>query len=256
MKLSHIELLQQYGYLPKIGTFSFQEEREAREAFRDFMRAPKWVSDNELFDIPRCGCPDVATEDYPYVTKDELSTLATGSGAWPAGCHPDWPNNHSMVYSVNKSRMPSFLDSVFEPAWDLCAQAYADIGLVLIRDDGNPNVNSIITFERGAGWIGLAIVPGSGLRCNSKIWAKFDYRYRPSDLLNQWARLLAHEIGHNNRLSHTRGGIMNPSITSGVFTPTAWRNDPSFKYLKAFYGGEPVQPKPPTWGIYPMEPQE
>lgn len=41
-------------------------------------------------------------------------------------------------------------------------------------------------------------------------------------------------------MSHSRGGIMNPSITSGVFTKSAWRGDPSESILKRWFGGVPV----------------
>jgi len=47
---------------------------------------------------------------------------------------------------------------------------------------------------------------------------------------------------------------MNPSITSGPFTPRAWRGDPSESALVRFFGGIPVdlgiggpdpEPEPP-----------
>lgn len=187
----------------------------------------------KLFVVERCGCPDYQIE------------AANGSGSWPANCRPDYPNTHTFSVQMNKSGMPSFLQNVIEPAWKLVVQAYANMGILFLREDQNNKANTLVTWQRGAGWIGLAIVPNSP-RCGERIWARFDNVYRPNNLLNQWARLLAHEFGHNMGMSHSRGGIMNPSITSGVFTPTAWRGDPSESILRRYFGGVPVQvgPKP------------
>ena len=200
----------------------------------------------KLFDVERCGYPDYSIE------------AANGSGSWPSGCHPAWKNNHAFSIQVNKSGMPSYLQPIFEQAFDLVRQAYANIGMVFVREDNNDRANTLVTWQRGAGWIGLAIVPRSP-RCGERIWAKFDNRYQPSQLLDQWARLLAHELGHNMGMSHSRGGIMNPSIVGGPFTPTAWRGDPSESILKRYFGGvpvnlggtpaPPVDPTPPPTGI-------
>lgn len=240
--LSHIYSLYRYGYLPGL-TFgealsitNSHRIDDAIIAYREFMQAPSTLSIDDLFAIPRCGMPDIMPD-------------AVGSGSWPAGCHSTWPNNHAVKYQVNKSNMPSFLAPIFEEAWEMMAKAYADIGMVILRDDNDNRANSLVTFQRGAGWIGLAIVP-QGPRCSDRIWAKFDTQYKPAALLDQWARLLCHEVGHNMGMGHTQGGIMNPSITSGPFTPTAWRGDPSFPKLQRFFGGEPVNPAP-VWGIYP-----
>ena len=216
---------------------------------RDFQRFAhrfhdrKGIADGEigpatdaLFGVERCGCADFALE-------------ATGQGSWPAGCHPDWPDNHAFTVNVNKAGMPSFLgnkddpDSPFEQAWRLCRAAYANIGIVFIREDGNSRANTTVTWQRGAGWIGLAIVP-SNPRCGDSIWAKFDNRYNPSALIDQWARLLAHEFGHNMGMGHSNGGIMNPSIIGGTFETDEWRGDPSEPKLDRFFGGDPVDLNP------------
>lgn len=190
-----------------------------------------------LFEIPRCGCPDY-TED------------GVGSGSWPVGCHSDWPNNHAFTIQVNKSGMPSFLNTIFEDAFDLCRAAYADIGIAFVREDNNNKANTLVTWQRGAGWLGLAIVARNP-KCNERIWAKFDNRYQPKDLTNQWARLLTHEFGHNMGMGHSRGGIMNPSLLSGEFKTNAWRGDPSEPILTRYFGGEPITQLPP-----PLPPEE
>jgi hypothetical protein len=186
----------------------------------------------DLLTMERCGYPDYTIE------------AANGSGSWPANCRSDYPGVHTFSVQMNKSGMPSFLQDVIEPAWDLVRQAYANMGILFLREDDNPKANTYVTWQRGAGWIGLAIVPRSP-RCGERIWAKFDNRYRPGQLLDQWARLLAHEFGHNMGMSHSRGGIMNPSITSGKFTPSAWRGDPSESILRRYFGGVPVNIESP-----------
>lgn len=203
-----------------------------------------------LFSIERCGCPDITPD-------------ATGSGSWRAGCPstPEWPNNHAVIYRVDKSRMPSYLRDSFEDAWALMVQAYADVGLAIIRRDAGSTYNSLVTFEPGRGWIGLAIV-GRNHTCGTRMWAKFDTRYGSSfsreRLIWQWAFLLAHELGHNCGLGHTRGGIMNPSLINGTFHPDQWRrSDPAFPSHKRWYGGEPLTDSAPIWTIpQPEQPRE
>lgn len=242
-----------------------QPVRTAIASYQEFMAADfdrlsakhhgrKGIADGEpgpatadLLSVARCGCPDY-----------DDAEMATGRGSWDAGCHPDWPANHTFTVQMNKSGMPSYLRDTIEPAWALVRKAYADMGIVFIREDDNPRANSLTTWTRGRGWIGLAIVPNNP-GCGDRIWAKFDNRYRPRDLLNQWARLLAHEYGHNMGMRHSRGGIMNPSITSGPFTATAWRGDPSQSILERYFGGEPVdlddQPDEPDDPDTPDEPR-
>jgi hypothetical protein len=222
------KLLIQYGHLKKNHTPD--DFQKALVNFRSFMEPYSNLDTDSLFEVPRCGMPD--------------NEIKTGSGSWKVGCHV--AGKHSALYRVDKRRMPSFLVSTFEPAWELMRQAYEEIGLSIIRDDNTEKYNSLVTFEKGRGWIGLAIV-GRGHTCNTRIWAKFDTVYKPNDLLNQWARLLAHELGHNCGLSHSRGGIMNPSILPGKFDRTAWLNDPSYEILKRWFGIKPTTP--PIWTI-------
>ena len=200
--------------------------RIAIASYRDIMDSPETTLE-ELFAIERCGCPDYGIE------------AANGRGSWPVGCHPEYPNNHAFAVYFNKSGMPSFWQPVFDECWLLVRQAYADIGIAFFETKEQSRANTVVTWQRGAGWIGLAIVP-NGPSCRDRIWAKFDNRYRPGDLVNQLARLLAHEFCHNMGLSHTRGGIMNPSIVTGPFRANAWRGDPSESSLVRFFGGSKV----------------
>ena len=197
----------------------------------------------ELFAQPRCGCCDYGPDVQP----------ATGNGSW-AGCHGIGDFHSATVY-VDKSGMPSFLEPVFEQAWDGSAAAYDAIGLRWKRVVSLGEANIRFTFvSRSNGWIGLAIV-GNKQSCNSFIWCKFLSTYKPSNILGSWTELIMHELGHNAGLQHSRGGIMNPSIITGL-KPT-WRGDPSESILKRYYGGEtvnggpePPPPDPPTEEIY------
>jgi hypothetical protein len=240
-----VKSLEHYGYLDSSEGLILNDSvvQDAIERYRYMLGAPQDMSVTELFEIPRCGLPDYGIDN--------------GSGSWRVGCSPDWPNNHSVVYKVNKSRMPAYLRDTFEVSWDLMAQAYADVGLVILRNDTGNNYNSLVTFEPGRGWIGLAIV-GRGQTCTTRMWAKYDTSYGRSftrdRLIWQWAFLLAHETGHNCGLGHTRGGIMNASLVNGIFYPDQWRrNDPAFATHRRWYGGNPVAP---IWGIpQPENPQ-
>lgn len=254
---SLIQKLWDYGHLQNQGVTASElpllplhDSRVAAavKTFQDVMGAePTGKMEDAIqqgvFTVERCGCPDYGIE------------AANGSGSWPVGCWPEYPKNHAFRVKINSSGMPSKVSAQFDAIWDLVVQSYADIGIVFIRDDQAAKYNTLVTFQNLAGsTIGLAIVP-QGPRCGDQIWARFDPTYLPGDILNQWARLIAHELGHNMGLSHSRGGIMNPSIVSGKFTRTAWRDDPSFSTLKRWFGGEPVDigggptdppPPPPT----------
>ena len=89
--------------------------------------------------------------------------------------------------------------------------------------------------------IGLAIV-GRGQSCRTSIWAKFDPGYQPANVVREWTSLVKHELGHNMGLSHSQGGVMNPSIIAGL--PVSWRGDPSEPILSRWFGGKPVPTDP------------
>lgn len=245
---SMTEFLRQYGYLQHDETELMVGVRRYIEFFGlDPYRTSDEDGDEPWLDLdlvrshmsmPRCGHVDIIDAD-----------AMNGSGSWRAGCHSDWPKNHCVKIKFDYGRRPSWWEPVWDRCWLLVRQAYADMGIVLQEAKSGEQVNIDVNWEPGRGWIGLAIV-GRNQTCNTRIWAKFDTRYKPGDLVNQLARLLAHEFGHNMGLSHSRGGIMNPSITSGTFKPTEWRGDPSEPYLRRWFGGQPVNigqpPKPPT----------
>lgn len=203
----------------------------------------------ELFTLDRCACPD-------YQAAEDVEA-ATGNGSWVHSCDTKRPGVHTIRVFIDKDGiprsnthatvpMPAFLEPVFESkVWPLVVAAYRDIGVDFVRvnewKDCQIDFGWRIPPGNGSSTIGLAIVPGQPQSCSSRIWARFKESYRPGDVVNQWARLVAHELGHNMRLQHTTGGIMNPSILSGVFTTQAWRGDPSYGILARYFGGLPVE---------------
>lgn len=196
----------------------------------------------ELLEIPRCGQPD-------FVLTEE----AIGSGRWGQCKLDQYPNNNAITIAWDTSRMPSFVQPVFDQVWHNVFTAYAELGLALVREDGNGQANIRCRFtdpQRESGnlrgnWIGLAIVAWNGIRCSDSNWALFDEGYQPRNVVNEWTTLVKHEIGHGCGLQHSSGGVMNPSIVNGL--PVSWRGDPSWSTLARWYGGEPIenQPQPP-----------
>lgn len=207
----------------------------------------------KLLEVPRCGEPDFKTAE---MIEEEVSEEATtGRGSWPAGCYKEYQGYHAIAVFIDKSGMSPQVRAIWPAIWDRVAAAYRRKGLVLIEVPTKAAYNTILTFEKLSGsTIGLAIVPNS-FSCVLKIWLKLDPTYSPSALFDQTCRLLAHELFHNLGGSHTSGGIMNPSITSGAFLETAWFGDPSEPLLNKWFGGElvpplkpdvPTEPKPPS----------
>jgi len=230
--------------------------------------------------LGRCPIPDHAPPpgvvfafDDPWIQQvvermQANSLEAVGGGNWPS-CH-GVGNFHCSIVRVDASLMPSFLRPVFKDVITRVQQAYAGVellfrftsesGIDLLTDENidGESVNSEMSFvNSSSGWIGLAIV-GQNEGCDSKIWCRFLNTYQggttPEQITTQWITLLKHELGHNCGLSHSSGGVMNPSIVNGL--PVEWvPNDPSTRILQKSFGGAPVPipgggtpepPKPPS----------
>jgi hypothetical protein len=240
------EALRSYQHFqkPLLDSLAFSEH--GRPAIADGESGP---ATDRLFEIPRCGAPDIE----PALME------ATGSQSWPAGCLATWPQNHVVTISIDKSTMPAFLaaDERFEKRiWPKVVAAYAAIGLLLVRHDGDPKSNLQARWGNssllgGGSTIGLAIVPSS-TSCQMVIWCRYLNTYNPPD--SEHISLWLHEIGHNMRLGHTSGGagVMSPYIVAGL--PGSWIGDPSFPILKKFFGGEPVSPPDTGPGPVPVPP--
>lgn len=195
----------------------------------------------KLFEVERCDCPDyyIPEREGFYVEQ------AMGSGSWPANCIAAWKDTHAITINVNKSGMAGFLQPVFETqVWPAVLFAYAEMGLMLVRADGDTRANLQTSFQPsvgGGGAIGLAIVP-SNQTCSLSIWNRFKAGYQPRNVVSEWITLIKHELGHNMGLNHSRGGVMNPSIVEGL--PVSWKTDTSASILRRWFGGEPVPNAP------------
>lgn len=257
---AQVQFLEDYGYLSaedaaKVSDFDDIELKAAIEKYQRFdanvARQAMVTGDIDsatqaAMMMPRCQCPDNEVE------------AALGTGGW-RGCH-GLSDAHAAIVDVDPARMPGFLKPEFVNVLRRVQRSYAEIGLLFRfrNQDGLDMINGErisdhhrnirMTFTRGSNWIGLAIVGnGHNQQCSSEIWAKFDYRYQPRNVVSEWTTLIKHELGHNAGLRHTRGGVMNPSIVNGL--PVSWKGDPHEETLRKWYGGDPVEvpgnPKPP-----------
>lgn len=261
-----LEVLSRFGHLPKTGpetsatldgSYSPRDVEKAMESYRRMVGAPETMDWEDVTDIPRCGVADfegVAYTDQNGIYQD------TGSGSWPAGCHPEWPRNHSFAVFFDMRSFPPHWADVFEEAWDLVVRSYKRIGIAFFRVLDRARANTIVTWEMSTRWLGLAIV-GRGVTCRSTIWAKYENRYgrgfARDRLINQLAMLMGHEFGHNMGLGHTIGGVMNASLSSFAYTAEVWVRDPAFNTLRRWFSGNPVAEQDPIWGIpQPEQPRE
>lgn len=235
-----------------------------------------FVADGELDPItlqvmsfPRCAMPDHApppnasfsfehTDLEAAVASYQLfedakahgelagtSFGATGSGSWPVGCDPEWPDNHSTVVEVITRGASSEQRQKFVDGLPQIAAAEAEIGqhVRFVVDKPISNPQHRVTFGPLPGnTIGYAYFPTPG-QCRQIVKAVIDSTFNASiiALLN----LGGHEFkGHSDGLPHTRGGIMNPSLV--IVNPFSWIRDTSFSRKKAYFGGVAISPREVT----------
>lgn len=211
----------------------------------------------ETLEVARCAVPDHAPPpgvvfqfDDPQIQEvvermqanAQVAVPAVGGGNWQR-CH-GVGEFHRCRIRVDRTNMPSFLQNgVFEKIMrERFIPANREIGLDKEFVTSGP-ANSVWSFVNSSdGWIGLAIKT-LGLGCGDEVWARFLSTYRPSNTEREWGTLFLHEDGHNDGLDHTNGGIMAPSIQTGL---AMWRpSDPSLSRMTSWYGGVPYVPGEP-----------
>ncbi|MGB0758677.1 MAG: hypothetical protein ACPGPS_04060 [Rubripirellula sp.] len=190
--------------------------------------------------LPRCGHAD-----------DDILQPAIGTGGWK-NCHGA-SDHHKAIVLVDPKNNPHDA-ATFRSILSRVQRAYAKIGMLFVfcQKTGNGmrdlltnktisgNVNIEFSFQIGSGWIGLAIVGnGHNQMCSAKIWCRYHYPYRPSNIVREWTTLVKHELGHNCGLRHTRGGVMNPSLVNGLAADWV-DSDPSTGLLKRWFSGVPI----------------
>jgi len=216
-------------------TFHDQIVKDALQSFQHIMSGPEKEHGElgpltvNLFDIPRCGFPDY----HPPGTRG-----AVGTGSWPQPCQKD-----GVTYSMNKSGMPS----KFNTTWDTLVlkpviDTYGKVGLRLIPftgTTGQANIRCSFTFLPGST---IGISEFNNENCSDSVYSHLDTSFAPNEATE--ASLVCHEWGHCMNLNHTRGGIMNPSL-SNQDTFEGWTpSDPSWNTLVKFFGGTPIDPVP------------
>lgn len=211
-----------------------------------------------VMEFPRCAMPDFAPPPHArFSTGDkELDEAiasqqiwqehgpkgagATGSGSWPVGCDPQFPNVHSVVVQMDTSGASTAQKAKLEEILKYVIACEAEIGQhvrVVLDQSVTPRAHHKVTYGPIPGsTIGFAYFPTPNT-CNQTVSAKIDSTYNVSAIT--LANLHTHEWkGHSDGLNHTRGGIMNPSIIT--YNPLSWLKDNSFPIKKRYFGGEPL----------------
>ena len=191
-----------------------------------------------LLDSNRCACKDF---DDPR--------QASGSGAWPIGCDPEYPDVHSIRIAVNSSGANRAWKQHLPRIMEESAALSASIGL---------HVRYLLDVGAGPSdaeeWVIFQVIPGNVIgdnylpqadKCGQSLRGRIDPGYNPSNVILRIILWIHENQGHGIGLRHTRGGIMNPSIILVPY-PLTWIGDPSFNTLRRFYGGKPLEPVDPT----------
>jgi hypothetical protein len=216
-------------------TFNDVVVREALTSFQHMMGidltrlGEMGPSEQDIFEMPRCGHPDY---EHPA-----LLAAKVGTGSWPEPCQ-----KAGVTFSLDKSGMPSkFRDTFDEQILKPVIATYAKIGLKLVPYTGTGRANIRVAFVPLLGsTIGLAEF--NNRSCGDSVFCHLDTGFAPNEATE--ADLLCHEMGHNMNLNHTRGGVMNPSLSSKTNFEGWIPSDPSYNTLVRFFGGEPVDNPP------------
>jgi hypothetical protein len=207
-----------------------------------------------LVSLPRCAMPDYAPPpgasfhyDNPelqaaVISYQEFAEYKGGSGSWPKGCDPEWPNVHSVRVCLNDSAASSSQKTILDDVLRYVEETEAEMGQHVrhIRNGDPKQAEHDVRFQNiPGGVIGFAYFPSPN-NCNQNVTARIDNTFNAR--LAVLAELLTHEYkGHSDGLEHTRGGIMNPSIGSPT-TRATWISDPHQSTKTRYFGGVPVGP--------------
>lgn len=183
----------------------------------------------DLINLRRCKVPDFGSK---------FGLLNAGSGGW-ANCDPKSNAKHSIRIKFDERQAPTKWKGYLEQVKRNSIAISADMGLAVryLPWDTNENWESSCIFKFiSGGVVGFYYLPGSG--CKRIKQGALDTSFLPDV---QVASLLTiHEqTGHGVGLSHTNGGIMNPSIKR---VKISWRGDPSERAMKNKYSGIPLMP--------------
>jgi len=248
---------------------------------------------NQMLRVERCGLPDFSIpKDATFAFDDpaqqeaweclqlHAEMPATGSGSW-SGCH-DVGDYHSAIVELDLRNLPSRMRETLpngktvlwevlnrvqksKAAYGLLYRFRLDAKDYLTGESLEGRTQTALSLVGSSnGWIGLAIVPGT-LGCQAQpIWLRLLSTYNPfRDLIwryiDQWWKLISHELGHNESSGHIAGDlIMNPSIQTVESDFTFPRDSAYGRYLTQKFGGSsdpdwfkdtpdpPEPPKPPT----------
>ena len=193
-----------------------------------------------LIEMPRCGCPTF------YDPDSAEAAMALDRGSWDTGCVAGYEDKHAIIVRwTGLELLPQRIRDNFNMIWKLAVDAQAKVGLVVVRDDNHsdPHIAASVSSNMPGGAIGYAQVPNDP-DCPTRVWARVNPGYNPSNYMDTWPALIVHELfGHNSGQNHTSGGIMNPSIQNKPWA--GWEaNDPGTPRQLAWFGG-PVTPVPP-----------
>jgi len=219
-------------------------------------------------------------------SHQRMLARSSGSGSFPAGCDPDWPDRHVATVYFDKNTFPNGffhenvtsgdLDGLVEAkvwgtrekvmdlysgrtildvAWDLFVLTYIRVGILHKQVSDAASANIVIRGKRIPGnVVGYAYFNNGS--CDDQVDHFLDTGYRPG--LLTFTQLLSHEGGHNNNLDHEfrrehiHHGIMSyndPDLYWGFSTGEGLYQlprDPSHDDLARYYGTEPFPVNEPV----------
>lgn len=183
-----------------------------------------------LFEVPRCGMPDLVEGGFG------------ASGSWQLPCRTE-----GVTFYVDKAGMPTTYANVWDseilPA---VIDAYRRVGARMkqVFTRGGENIFNSFPPLFGS-TIGLASLHAGN--CSSRGFCRLDRDFRCTK--EEAKELLAHEWGHNWNHGHRRRGIMSASIGQ-VIEFKGWEGDDAYPVWVQFTDGKPL---PPLGGPIPPE---